>query len=466
VAEHLLIGGAGSVVVVSDYLLEARDVIDRCARVTAGAAARVQHIARASSIAPASHDATYRAAAVSSQEADALERLSAALRTATDGYGWAEHAAAGALERAIAPAAALVAYLSGRLGILLLPSFVVAAGTAAATWMLVPQPVRDRLVHSAGESLTRLGHEALDDPRTTALVRLLTTAIDDAALGALGVPPALVATASALSPDSVARTAGAALALTAIAGVRGRDPVTISPGARAVAVAPPAGVAERVARIPRPERPVVIERYAGVGGSDRFEVYVGGTATLNSDGSPVVHGGHNPWDMASNLALVAEHESSSFQAVQLAMADAGVTTHTPVVFTGFSQGAAIATLLAESGDYATAGLVTIGAPTGGIPVTGAYPAIIIGHDDDPVTAVGGPQRVTNAVVVTATRGHEPWAPGDPVVAGHSFSGYVETASRVDDSRVSLVRDTIERLPAAEGGLGTSRWYTARRSPRT
>jgi hypothetical protein len=463
-ADRLFIGGGGSVVVTTDHLLETREVIERCARTTAETAARVRGLGRSGSMTGARDWGLEQAAAAVLSEAHALEALGTALRGVTEGYGWAERRAEAALEQALAPAAALVAYLSGRLGVVLLPSFVVAAATAAASWALLPRAVREQLTRSATESLSRAAHRALSDRRTTSTLRLLMTAADDAVLGALGVPPVIVAGASALGNDSVARTAGAALAIAVIAGDRGLSPVAIARAGRDTAVTAPRGVEARVARIPKPERPVRIERYIASDGTDRFEVYIAGTATSEPDGSSITQGGENPWDMASNLALIAENEASSVQAVRLALADAGVTEHAPVVFTGFSQGAAIAALLAESGDYATAGLVTVGGPTGGIPVTGQYPAIVIAHDDDPITALGGPQQVTNAVVVTASRGPAPWVPGDSIVAGHSFTGYVETAGRVDDARASIVRETIERLPAPETQLGASRSFTAKRLP--
>ena len=60
----------------------------------------------------------------------------------------------------------------------------------------------DQTVIIEGERITRVGPmesvtvptgaEVIDDPTTTAALRVLMTTVDDAALGALGVPPSLL----------------------------------------------------------------------------------------------------------------------------------------------------------------------------------------------------------------------------------------------------------------------------------
>jgi len=171
-------------------------------------------------------------------------------------------------------------------------------------------------------------------------------------------------------------------------------------------------------------------------------------------------GGEQPWDMASNIALVAEQEASSLQAVRAALAAEGVTPGTSIVFTGYSQGGAIATLLAESGDYATAGLVTIGAPTGGIPVTGAYPAIVIEHRDDLVPVLSGLRRETTAVIVRADALPDVVPPGEALPA-HDRDRYRATAERADQLDAPSLTDALARLPVPEGA-GVRTAYTARR----
>ena len=92
-----------------------------------------------------------------------------------------------------------------------------------------------------------------------------------------------------------------------------------------------------------------------------------------------LHSTDSAFDMSSNLALVAGVQAASLIATERAMADAGVTRNDRVVFVGHSQGGAVAATLAESGRYDTAGLFTVGAPTGTLPVTGSYPSLTVEH---------------------------------------------------------------------------------------
>lgn len=463
-AEPLLIGGGGSTAVASEHLLEALDRVGRGARTCQTAAERLRPL----TIAPpgdrwnGTGAELEQTAAALLTEAEALELLGDALRMAIDAYGWAESRARAWLEDALAPVASTVGFLAGRLALGILPTVLPVLGIAALAWMLLPASSRESFSRSADRGLQRAGAELFDDPTTTAALRMLTTAVDDAALGALGVPPPLLLAYREAGLGTVAQTAGAVLSVGILAGDRGRAPVAVAPAGAPVAVRAPVGFADRVARIPEGAAQVRVERFSAPGG-DRFEVYIGGTAGAAVDGGPLVEGGDQPWDMASNIALIAEQDSSSLQAVRQALAQAGAEPRSEVVFTGYSQGAAIATALAESGEYRTAGLLAVGAPTGGMPVTGGYPAISIAHDDDIVTALGGPQELTNTITVTAARGDDAWQPGDPIIAGHDLAEYRVTAARVDDAQAPQLRDTIARLPGSSlDREGEAIDYTARR----
>lgn len=460
----LLIGGGGSTSVASEHLLEALDRLARGARTCATAADRLRPLTD-----PLPGDRwngtgveLEQTAAMLRRESEALELLGGGLRTAIDAYGWAESQARSWLERVLEPIASTLGFVAGRLVLPLLPGVLPVLGVAAAAWMLLPASSRAALSRSADAGLERVGGRLLDDSTTTATLRVLSTAVDDGVLGLLGVPPALMAQYQAAGVDSVAASAGAALTIGVIASDRGRAPAAVTRVSPPAPVAVPVGIADRVARIPDPARPVTVERHVDARGEEWFEVYIAGTAGAAADGGPLVEGGDHPWDMASNIALIAEQDSSSLQAAKASLADAGAVAESRVVFTGYSQGAAVATRLAESGEYATAGLVTVGAPTGGMPVTGDYPAIVVAHDDDPVTALGGPQQRTEAIVVTAPRG-DGWQEGDPIVAGHSLEEYRSTAVRVDDAEAPPLRDAIDRLPGGrDDPAGESVSYTARR----
>ena len=182
-------------------------------------------------------------------------------------------------------------------------------------------------------------------------------------------------------------------------------------------------VEERILRIPPSHTPIRIERYAGDGGVVSTEVFIAGTSDWGV--------GHtsNPFDLESNIALVAGLGSASWVAVEMAMRRSGVKEGDRVTFVGHSQGGLIAARLAESGRYTTTGLITVGAPLGGTPVHGDYPAISISHTDDVVPPLGGRVEPTRSFGISR---HSGAALGD-VSDAHSVERYAETAAALDGS---------------------------------
>jgi len=86
-------------------------------------------------------------------------------------------------------------------------------------------------------------------------------------------------------------------------------------------------------------------------------------------------------------------------------------------------------------------------PTGAIPATGNYPALVIELRDDVVPELGGSRETTNAVVVTAESGS---LPGD-IIGAHSREGYRATAQRIDESPAQQLQRLRHSLPHnAEG----------------
>ena len=208
------------------------------------------------------------------------------------------------------------------------------------------------------------------------------------------------------------------------------------------------GVAERLARLPGSETPIRIERYPLPDGTTHTEVFISGTRewSLGSE--------DDPFDMRSNLALVAGVPAAASLAATLAMRQAQVSPRDPVVFIGHSQGGGVATALAESGQFRTIGLITAGAPVGHMPVTGDYPALRIEHTDDPIVSLGG-QAVSGREVVV---GRDSGAPLWDVSAVHASEGYAETAAHIDRSPVSFLHDAVARAP--EGVSGQSLLFDA------
>ena len=461
----LAIGGGGSSTVVAEHLLVAEHRLVLCADDCDRAARRLRPLG--APLPGGAFDATATVAETAAhslaRSADELARLVSALRLAVDAYALADSAVRRSLDALLAPMAGLVgAATRGLMGIVSAP-ILAALGIAAVGYALLPATSRASFDRSARDGLHHIGARVLDDESTTMIAGLLLPHVDNAVLGALGIPPAVVLRVERMLPSfggveagSVAATAGVAAVLGVAAGARGAGPVEVRrlpPPMKGPPPTAPVGLAARVARIPDADRPVRVEIYRQSNGAERFEVYIAGTA------NDAPFGGEHPWDHASNIALIAEHDASSLRAVRAALADAGAGPASPVVFTGYSQGGAVATLLAESGEFATAGLVTVGAPTGGMPVTGDYPAVTIGHRDDIITALGGAAGSTQAVLVTADAG--PRQEGDGLLASHDLDGYRDTAARADRSEAPLLRDTVAGLPTGGDGR-VSIQYTARR----
>lgn len=179
----------------------------------------------------------------------------------------------------------------------------------------------------------------------------------------------------------------------------------------------------RIERIPSGDNPIRIERFTGADGAEDFDVYIAGTQEWGVGTSS------EPFDMESNLALVAGVSAASLVAVELAMKKSGIRPGDRVSFTGHSQGGLIAARLAESGRYATTGLLTAGAPLGNAGIRGGYPAVALAHSDDVVPRLGGHQQQSQATTIERNSGSRL---GD-VAGAHSRQAYSTTARMADNS---------------------------------
>ncbi len=384
------------------------------------------------------------------------------VRAAAGLYDAAERSAARAVEALAAQLAAAAGLVLSRLGLLVLPSLLATASRVALVWGLLPDEQKSATTRALAPALAPL----LSEPGVLAVLRVVLSLADDAALGTVGVPPVLagVIGESGLGLTGIDTAALAVAGLAALAGASGVDPVRVDRagsdlrrGGETRPVAAPVSLAERVARIPNAAAPIVIERYTLPDGSRHVEVYIAGTDSH----APL--GGEQPWDMASNVAIIGGADASSVQAVRAALAAEGVTSQTSIVFTGYSQGGAIATVLAESGDYRTTGLVTVGAPSGGLPVQGDYPAIVIEHREDLVPILSGIRRDTTAVIVRGDAFGGGAAP-EGVLPAHEIERYQRTASAADEHSSAVLRAAIDALPRPHAA-GVQSAYTATRMPR-
>lgn len=369
-----------------------------------------------------------------------------ALRTAADRYGAVERAT-GALAQQLS---ATLGYAAGYL----LPAvvwFILPTASAALAGLFLGShwaPGGPEAVRRAAAAWWTGNRAVLSDPATVALLRSTVSSVDDAAAGVLRIPHGV----QHLLGDEGLGIVGVSTAAAGVAVIGSRFGIFAETPVRVRAVgtsgaAAPHGVAERIGRIPEPKlngtgAQIVIERYPVEGAADRFEVYLGGTV----DFSPVASG--EVWDLTSNVHAIAELPAGSYRAAQRALAEAGVTARSDVMFTGYSQGGLIASALAASGDYSPRGLLTVGAPAGQVDVPAHIPVVAIEHSDDLVPALGG-QRTNGEAVVVERRAYPPGLiPSERSVPAHELGMYRQTAGLVDHARSDLLAQTVRRFDDA------------------
>ena len=490
----LIVAGGGSIVVASDALLARGDLLRRVAAEIdelRAALSRSRYLvasARAGvvGVSDAAEPWLVCADAELAGAQQACERLRAALVTALEGYGWAERVASTATRALMAQSAWAIGRLSP---VLVLGGAVVGVSVAAVavpatalglTVAALATGRPDRVVADLFAGLP-LG-AVLTHKGVVALTRAGVMGTDDAVAGALHLPsPLTTVTGSAASDNGVAGTGAdaAGLAGSALAAVvAGRGLGAFCDSAVAVrrtsslSVTPATTVQDRASRIPRrdPEgsetAQVRIDRYSRTGARDRFEVYIGGTVDFGLGSSP------EPWDMGSNITALAGLPAGSYTAVREAMARAGVTAESEVVLVGHSQGGLVASLVAASGNYNVRGLVTFGAPAGGVRIPAAVPTLSVRHSDDLVPALGGYDVDNRPVVISREAYADRAVPQGVAVPAHDMTEYEETARRIDEATSARVRDavaaTVDAEPARDTPAETveSTRYVAVRVPRS
>ena len=360
--------------------------------------------------------------------APSAQRLQVALLVAAETYGRVEHSLAQLSQGVAARFGGLFGRSLPFFGLILLPAIVGAGAGAAATFALLPHVLRQRALAALPEWLVQ-NSAPLSDPRVVQFIRLSAMSIDDVGGGLLMVPPEVMTLLGdeGLRVLGFTTAAGLLVRLSRPSGLFAETPITVSRSGRQTITTPVEGYGGRIDRIPQGQAQIRIDRYEEVDRPDRFEVYIGGTKDFG------VLAANEPWDMTSNLNGVAGEESGASSAVRQAMADAGITATSPVVFTGHSQGGLIAANLAASGDFSTTGLLTVGAPVGQIEVPAGVSFVAIEHTDDLVPATGGT-----------------WASTDPVlVRRHYFAGReVDTSQILPAHQLDAYRDTVDLVDAS------------------
>lgn len=228
--------------------------------------------------------------------------------------------------------------------------------------------------------------------------------------------------------------------------------------------AAPRGLVDAIDRMPGQDglddARVRVEEYRYASGEREFVAYIAGTrAAFVPD---------EPWDMTSNLQLYFGAQSSSYIAVEQALAAAGAVAGSRVHLFSHSQGGMIATHLARDGRFDVVTEVSFGSPVQAEQADGVL-SVAVRHTDDPVAALaaGGVPGVSgSADSVVVEREVDPmprWS--DATFSVHQLDAYRETAAMVDasaDPRIAAVRERL--APLAGAVVVTSTVYGAHREP--
>lgn len=460
-SDHLTISGDGSTAVATDELFASAQQLHRLALEAASLRLELGSIDRIMSmnylmVAHAPADAARAEfdidqAKIVLAEIEAQSRaIGWALSSAAEAYGFVERFIGGLGTQLLGDVSSLAGSVAGAAAIaspVLVGAGVAALRGAVASGALAADPAK-----ALGGPAEH--NEVISNPAAVALVRGVSMGLDDAAMAAAGVPypVARLLGDGGLGITGLAFASTALMAAGSTVGLFTETPVrAIDAQSRQVSGAP-TGFADRLDRVPYPDSDhpaqVVVEKYSSPGEPDRFEVYIGGTATFSPQATT------EPWDMTSNLANAAGYGGGSYDSVVEAMRLAGVDDSSPVQLTGYSQGGGTAARLAASGDFNVVGLATFGAPTGQIHIPAAIPTVIVEHTDDIVPAFGGVQVNQQALIVERDvfAGRE--VPTDYAVPAHHIEYYEATARLMDAAASDQVTDAAARLAAFGAGATT------------
>ena len=403
-----------------------------------------------------------RASRAVSEVADSAERLGTVVRLAADAYADGEsrsRESVGALQ-------AFAGFVFGAylrnlvVGALpLLPGLVLTA-------LVLQQPPMRRAVAVLGSGLTaQLAQhpELMANPAFVRAVRGVVSAADDIVMGFTGMS---LPTARFLGDEGVGIVGLETIASAAIL-LGGRHAFTPTPvrttsfGA-STPVRPPTSLADAASRIPpsgvgRPQ--VRVEQYSTSSGGRSYAVYIAGTTDFGAKSD-------EPFDMASNLAALADNDAGSYTATLDALEQAGAEPGDAVNLFGHSQGGLVAARIAASGAFDTQSLVTFGAPSGQVPVPDSVTQIAVEHAEDLVPALGGApvdgaDGRDRTVVSRAVFDDAPPPAGEPG-AGHHMSEYAETAALIDRSTDPRLSGLGEALAGIGTGAGVAQAYRAER----
>jgi len=453
VSDELVISGGGSISVATDEMLGNAASLLRAADITRDIAGSVrmvdarltigqlESLSIPTGVALAEDDLNYALVALE-ELAQRAELLSVVVRFAATSYGLGEAVVEATTRRVAANVAAVLGFLFPAWAAALVfttPALPMFAGIGIAAYLLT----RNNSDLLNAKATAGPLNELLSDPAFVLALRHGVMTVDEFAAGAWGIPPAMVSILSAAGVIGLASSAGSIQRVGGVAGVLKETPVRLIGTTPPIPVTAAKTVEERVSRIPQPsaEHPeqVRIEKYETPGEPPRFEVYIAGTVDFAASGTT------QPFDTTSNVSNAAGPHGGSVATVAAALREAGVTSESPVIFTGHSQGGGTAARLAESGEFNTYAVLTVGGNTGQIPIPDSVPAIIVEHTDDLVVASGGLQDNRHALVVERQAYGGVPLPEGVAVPAHQLTQYAETARLMDLSDSRELQDAAHRL---------------------
>ena len=190
-----------------------------------------------------------------------------------------------------------------------------------------------------------------------------------------------------------------------------------------------------------PRSAIRIDSFKTESGRD-LVVYIPGTQSSKL-------AGENVFNVGSNISVMTSTElAASELAVRQSLEKLKITDSDRLILIGHSQGGIIASNLAISGDYQTAGLISVGAPIAHQELD--IPVVSIEHANDIVPALSGQTNPISETWVTVQNSPE----AETIVDAHSMNTYIETARLMDQSSDEGLKNVLEQMKFPTG-RGTS-----------
>lgn len=168
----------------------------------------------------------------------------------------------------------------------------------------------------------------------------------------------------------------------------------------------------------------------------------------------------NYFDLTSNVQLMGQHDAAIQRAVEAAMRKAGVTSQTPVMLVGHSQGGIIAASIAADRHFNVESVVTAGSPIARIPIPDDVQVLSLENRQDVVPKLDGRDNPGTANWTTVTGDlagtQSETADGSTIGAAHKETSYRQTGSSAESQ--GMLDDWKRRnsafVPGTSGSYAT------------